>query len=119
MEFHYFLGPLSLRLMFCFLGGNSPAQTTYKLKDETDWTQPKAVENFLKILEENHRTKIMNHYSNMSNSWEKIATMLTEVWFTCPNLEVGEKLKNEMSEGGNIYFYRLSSADNTLGIVVF
>jgi hypothetical protein len=94
------------------------------LRDETDWTQPKAVANFLKILDENNQNAIMNQYSNMRNSWKKIATMLTDIWFACPNLEVGKRLMTEMSEGGNVYFYRLGFADDTLadlplGIVVF
>jgi hypothetical protein len=91
------------------------------LREETDWTQPKAVENFLKFLDEKHRNAIMNHYINMMDSWKKIATMVTDIWFSCPNLEVGKRLK---TEGGNVYFYCLSFADNTLadmplGIIVF
>jgi carboxylesterase type B len=107
--------------MFCFLGGNCP---NYKLKDEKIWDQPKEIENYLNVLKVTHSTEIMSHYSNMTDSWEKMATMVTDIWFACPNLEVGERLKNEMLEGGNVYFYRFCLADNTLndmtlGIVVF
>jgi hypothetical protein len=108
--------------MFCFLGGNCP---TYDLKGEQIWEEPNAIENYLNFVDKEYRNAIMKHYNiNMRDNWEKMATMVTDIWFACPNLEVGERLKNEMLEGGNVYFYRFCLVNNTLndmtlGIVVF
>ncbi len=75
----------------------------------------------VKIFTENNLEAIMERYKdNVTDNWKKITTILTDIWFVCPNLEVGERLSKEMLEGGSVYFYHYNFpndnlADMTLG----
>jgi hypothetical protein len=76
------------------------------------------MEGMLKIFTENNLKPILERYNDKSgDNWKKITTMLTDIWFACPNLEVGKQLEIKMLEEGNegyVYFYRHNFPNNTL-----
>jgi hypothetical protein len=72
----------------------------------------------LKIFTENDLKAILERYNDKSgDNWKKITTMLTDIWFACPNLEVGKQLEIKMLEEGSyghVYFYHHNIPNNTL-----